>query len=76
MPTDRTPAGGVFGGWAASQMDLAIGNFAALTSRGRAATGAVDHMNFPRPVTVGDNAWSFASITQQDRMSRNNHVTA
>ena len=38
MPADTNPAGDIFGGWLMSQMDLAAGNLAALTARGRAAT--------------------------------------
>ena len=44
MPADTNPAGDIFGGWLMSQMDLAAGNLAALTARGRAATVAVDGM--------------------------------
>ena len=54
MPADTNPAGDIFGGWLMSQMDLAAGNLAALTARGRSATVAVDAMIFHRPVKVGD----------------------
>ena len=35
MPADTNPAGDIFGGWLMSQMDLAAGNLAARTARGR-----------------------------------------
>jgi len=54
MPADTNPAGDIFGGWLMSQMDLAAGNLAALTARGRAATVAVDGMRFHLPVKVGE----------------------
>ena len=54
MPADTNPAGDIFGGWLMSQMDLAAGNLAALTARGRAATIAVEGMIFHRPVKGGD----------------------
>ena len=65
MPADTNPAGDIFGGWLMSQMDLAAGNLAALTARGRAATVAVDGMRFHRPVKVGDEVSLFASVTRR-----------
>ena len=61
MPADTNPAGDIFGGWLMSQMDLAAGNLAARTARGRAATVAVDGMRFHLPVKVGDEVSLFAS---------------
>lgn len=76
MPADTNPAGDIFGGWLMSQMDLAAGNLAALTARGRAATVAVDGMKFHRPVRVGDEVSLYAEITRLGRTSMNIHVTA
>lgn len=76
MPADTNPAGDIFGGWLMSQMDLAAGNMAALTSRGRAATIAVDGMRFHRPVRVGDEVSLFAKLTKRGRTSMHVHVTA
>ena len=76
MPADTNPAGDIFGGWLMSQMDLAAGNLAALTARGRAATIAVDGMRFHRPVKVGDEVSLFANITRRGRTSMHIHVTA
>jgi acyl-CoA thioesterase YciA len=76
MPADTNPAGDIFGGWLMSQMDLAAGNLAALTARGRAATVAVEGMKFHRPVKVGDEVSLFAEITRLGRTSMNIHVTA
>jgi acyl-CoA thioesterase YciA len=76
MPADTNPAGDIFGGWLMSQMDLAAGNLAALTARGRAATVAVEGMKFHRPVKVGDEVSLFAEITRLGRTSMYIHVTA
>ena len=76
MPADTNPAGDIFGGWLMSQMDLAAGNMAALTARGRAATVAVDGMRFHRPVKVGDEVSLFARVTRRGRTSMDIHVTA
>jgi acyl-CoA thioesterase YciA len=76
MPADTNPAGDIFGGWLMSQMDLAAGNLAALTSRGRAATIAVDGMRFHRPVKVGDEVSLFAALTKRGRTLMHIHVTA
>ena len=76
MPADTDPAGDIFGGWLMSQMDLAAGNLAARTARGRAATVAVDGMRFHLPVKVGDEVSLFATLTRRGRTSMDIHVTA
>ena len=76
MPADTNPAGDIFGGWLMSQMDLAAGNLAARTARGRAATVAVDGMRFHLPVKVGDEVSLFATLTRRGRTSMDIHVTA
>ncbi|GLT10880.1 acyl-CoA thioesterase [Sulfitobacter porphyrae] len=76
MPADTNPAGDIFGGWLMSQMDLAAGNVAALTSGGRSATIAVDAMIFHRPVKVGDEVSLYASLIKVGRTSMVIHVDA
>lgn len=76
MPADTNPAGDIFGGWLMSQMDLAAGNLAALTARGRAATVAVEGMRFHEPVKVGDEVSLFARLVRVGRSSMDIHVTA
>lgn len=76
MPADTNPAGDIFGGWLMSQMDLAAGNVAALTSGGRSATIAVDAMIFHRPVKVGDEVSLFASLVRVGGTSMVIHVDA
>ncbi len=76
MPADTNPSGDIFGGWLMSQMDLAAGNLAALTARGRAATIAVEGMRFHHPVKVGDEVSLFATLTRLGRSSMDIHVTA
>ena len=55
MPADTNPAGDIFGGWLMSPLDLASGNLAARTARGR-ATVAVDGMRFQLPVKVDERS--------------------
>jgi acyl-CoA thioesterase YciA len=76
MPADTNPAGDIFGGWLMSQMDLAAGNLAALTARGRSATVSVDRMVFHRPVKVGDEVSLYATCTKLGRTSMEIHVQA
>ena len=76
MPADTNPAGDIFGGWLMSQMDLAAGNLAALTARGRAATIAVDAMKFHRPVKVGDEVSLYAALVAVGRTSMRIEIEA
>lgn len=76
MPADTNPAGDIFGGWLMSQMDLAAGSLAARMSRGRAATVAVDSIQFLRPVYVGDEVSLFADMIRIGRTSLQIHVEA
>ncbi|MBM9593592.1 acyl-CoA thioesterase [Roseitranquillus sediminis] len=76
MPADTNPAGDIFGGWLMSQMDLAAGNLAALTARGRSATIAVDAIRFHRPVKVGDEVSLYAELLSVGRTSMKIHVVA
>lgn len=62
MPADTNPSGDIFGGWLMAQMDLAAGNLAARTARGRSATIAVEGMTFLKPVKVGDEVTIYASL--------------
>lgn len=76
MPADTNPSGDIFGGWLMSQMDLAAGSVASMTSGGRSATIAVDAMIFHRPVKVGDEVSLFATLVRQGRTSMTIHVDA
>lgn len=76
MPADTNPAGDIFGGWLMAQMDLAAGNVAAVTARGRSATIAVEGMTFHRPVKVGDEVSLFAELESVGRTSMKIHVEA
>ena len=76
MPADANPAGDIFGGWLMSQMDLAAGNIAALRSRGRCATVAVDALAFLRPVNIGDEVSLYAELIGEGRSSMRIHVEA
>jgi len=74
MPSDTNPSGDIFGGWLMSQMDLAAGSVAAMTSGGRSATIAVDAMIFHRPVKVGDEVSLYATLIRLGRTSMTIHV--
>ncbi|MEX5727063.1 acyl-CoA thioesterase YciA [Rhodovulum iodosum] len=76
MPADTNPSGDIFGGWLMSQMDLAAGNVAARVSRGRAATIAVDGMQFLKPVQVGDEVTLYAKLVEVGRSSMKIEVRA
>lgn len=76
MPADTNPAGDIFGGWLMSQMDLAAGSVAALTSHGRSATIAVEGMKFLRPVKVGDEVSMYAELVSVGNSSMNIRVEA
>lgn len=74
MHSDTNPSGDIFGGWLMSQMDLAAGSVAAMTSGGRSATIAVDAMIFHRPVKVGDEVSLYATLIRLGRTSMTIHV--
>ncbi|ESQ92181.1 acyl-CoA thioester hydrolase [Asticcacaulis sp. AC460] len=76
MPADTNPSGDIFGGWLMAQMDLAAGNVAARTSRGRVATIAVDGMVFLTPVKVGDEVSVYARVISVGRTSMKLDVKA
>jgi acyl-CoA thioesterase YciA len=76
MPADTNPAGDIFGGWLMAQMDLAAGNLAARTARGRSATISVEAIQFLRPVHVGDEVSLYAELTRTGRTSMTIHVEA
>jgi acyl-CoA thioesterase YciA len=76
MPADTNANGDIFGGWLMAQMDLAAGSVAARVSQGRAATVAVDSMQFHRPVKVGDEVSLYAEAIRVGRSSITIHVEA
>ena len=76
MPADTNPAGDIFGGWLMSWMDLAAGTVAARRSHGRAATVAMDGLDFIRPVLVGDEVSFYATLVSEGRSSMKIHVEA
>jgi len=76
MPADTNPAGDIFGGWLMSQMDLAAGNMAGRVSQGRAATVAVEAMQFLNPVKVGDEVTLYATLKHIGKSSMRVHVDA
>ncbi len=69
MPTDANAYGDIFGGWLIGQMDLAAGLVAARKAKGRAATVAMDGMQFHAPVHVGDEVSVYAEIVKVGRTS-------
>ena len=76
MPADANAYGDIFGGWLMGQMDLAAGLLAARRARGRAATVAMDGMQFHAPVIVGDEVSVYAEIIKVGRTSMTIDVEA
>jgi len=76
MPADTNSQGDIFGGWLMSQMDLAGGTIAVRTARGRAATIAVDGMQFLNPVKVGDEVTLYAHLVSVGRSSMKIEIRA
>lgn len=82
LPTDRAPvmrvpatplyanAGGdIFGGWLMGQVDIAGSIPAVLRAKGRVVTVAVNHMQFIKPVYVGDMVSLYAEVAEVGRSS-------
>jgi acyl-CoA thioesterase YciA len=69
MPADTNPAGDIFGGWIMSLMDLAAGVTAGTIAKGRVVTASVSHLNFIRPVKVGDVVCVYTSVVRTGRTS-------
>lgn len=62
MPSDANWNGDIFGGWLASQMDLAGAVAARRRAHGRITTIAIDGMVFLHPVHVGDVVSCYTNI--------------
>lgn len=69
MPKDTNANGDIFGGWLVSQMDLAAGIVSKQATRGRSVTVAIEHVNFLRPVQVGDTVSCYGRVTKRGRTS-------
>ena len=69
MPADANAYGDIFGGWLMSVMDNGAGLTAALRSKGRAVTIAMDGLEFHKPVKVGDEVSVYTEITKVGRSS-------
>lgn len=76
MPRDVNVNGDIFGGWVLSQMDMAAGIVAAARGQGRAATVAIDAMQFIRPVKVGDVLCIYVEVVRVGRTSMGLQVEA
>jgi acyl-CoA thioesterase YciA len=69
MPADTNSNGDIFGGWLLSQMDLGAGTVAMRACRGRAATVAMDGMQFHERVEVGDELSVYGKLIASGRTS-------
>ena len=69
MPADTNAYGDIFGGWLMSLMDMGAGLVASRRCKGRAATVAMDGMQFHEPVAVGDEVSVHAHIEGEGRTS-------
>lgn len=61
MPEHKNANGHIFGGWIMSQVDLAGGILAKEIAKGSIVTACVNHLNFLKPVLVGDIVYCYAS---------------
>ncbi len=69
MPEHTNTAGGIFGGWIMSQMDIAGSIVAHKEANERIATVAVQSMQFYKPVYVGDVVSCYAKIEETGNTS-------
>jgi acyl-CoA thioesterase YciA len=69
MPADANPSGDIFGGWIASQVDLAGSIAAYRRARGRIVTVAINSLEFHQPVLVGDLVSCYPSVERVGRTS-------
>jgi acyl-CoA thioesterase YciA len=76
MPSDTNPAGDIFGGWIMALMDLSAGTAASDRAKGRTATASVSHLNFLRPVKVGDVVSVYTKVIRVGRTSISLEVEA
>lgn len=76
MPADTNPAGDIFGGWIMALMDLSAGTAASDRAKGRTATVSVSHLNFLRPVKVGDVVSVYTKVIRVGRTSISLEVEA
>ena len=61
-PTDRSPYGGVVGGWLMSQMALGAGSLASREGRGKAVVVSATDFAFPGAMSVGDELSVYFAI--------------
>lgn len=76
MPADLNSDGDVFGGWLMGQMDIAGGMAARRRAKGRAATVAVDAMQFHMPMKLGDELCCYCVLTRVGRTSLTYRIEA
>lgn len=69
MPRDINANGDIFGGWLVSQMDLAAGIISKNITKGRAATVAIQNVNFIQPVSVGSTVSCYCKVSKRGRTS-------
>ena len=69
MPADTNANGDIFGGWLMSQMDMGGAILAKEIAHGRVVTGAVESMNFIKPISVGDVVCCYGQCLKVGRSS-------
>lgn len=68
-PIYANAGGDIFGGWLMGQVDIAGSIPAVLRAKGRVVTVAVNHMQFIKPVYVGDMVSLYAEVAKVGRTS-------
>src|SRR6202000_2367254 len=76
MPADTNQNGDIFGGWLLSQMDIGGGGVASKIAKSRKVTGAIEAMNFRKPVYVGDLVSVHANLVRVGKTSITVHLEA
>ena len=66
--TELNGFGAVFGGWTMSQMDIAAGNEAMRVALGKVTTAAA-HIDFERPIRVGNIVSFYTSVVSRGHTS-------
>lgn len=69
MPKDTNANGDIFGGWLVSQMDIAAGISSKRECQGRSVTVSIKHVNFIKPVGVGDVVSCYTQVVRRGRTS-------
>ena len=69
LPKDTNAHGDIYAGWLMEKMDMAAATSAGQISKGRAATVAIERVEFLSPVSVGDQVSCYTELMDTGRSS-------